>query len=310
MLISLAMLITSTISTTYGYIVTSTDPIVNTLMPQEMQEKGFYITKKIEHPFGASYKIPDNIKFDFKVELGEYYANAEITTTAGFIKADSSGNLYVSLKPGKVVYIDQLTQGSTFKVTEISSLSGFSAKGGATKKVKADSYGTAKAEFVNVYASSAVKGENISVGGVKILEGRDWQEGDSFSFVLEQKNGGGWDKLGEKTVAYDADKADYSKFDFSDIFKDLSFDSVGTYTFRISEVMGNLENVDYDQTVNHFTVKVTDPALLEKTGGIIQGMSGSVILQNDKIIGAVTHVLVNDPTTGYGIFIENMLNNM
>ena len=48
-------------------------------------------------------------------------------------------------------------------------------------------------------------------------------------------------------------------------------------------------------------------ALLEKTGGIIQGMSGSPILQNGKLVGAVTHVLVNDPTRGYGIFIENML---
>ena len=59
-----------------------------------------------------------------------------------------------------------------------------------------------------------------------------------------------------------------------------------------------------------FTVKVTDGKLLEKTGGIIQGMSGSPIIQNGKLIGAVTHVLINDPTTGYGIFIENMLNQM
>ena len=54
-------------------------------------------------------------------------------------------------------------------------------------------------------------------------------------------------------------------------------------------------------------LKITDPALLATTGGIVQGMSGSPILQNGRIIGAVTHVLVNDPTTGYGIFIENML---
>ena len=54
-------------------------------------------------------------------------------------------------------------------------------------------------------------------------------------------------------------------------------------------------------------LKVTDPRLLEATGGIVQGMSGSPILQDGKLIGAVTHVLVNDPTAGYGIFIENML---
>lgn len=54
-------------------------------------------------------------------------------------------------------------------------------------------------------------------------------------------------------------------------------------------------------------LRVTDARLLEKTGGIVQGMSGSPILQDGKLIGAVTHVLVNSPEKGYGIFIENML---
>ena len=61
------------------------------------------------------------------------------------------------------------------------------------------------------------------------------------------------------------------------------------------------------QTGRNMLIKVTDPALLSITGGIVQGMSGSPIIQNGRLIGAVTHVLVNDPTTGYGIFIENML---
>ena len=57
-------------------------------------------------------------------------------------------------------------------------------------------------------------------------------------------------------------------------------------------------------------IKVTDEELLEKTGGIIQGMSGSPIIQNNKFVGAVTHVLVNDPTTGYGVFADIMLKQM
>ena len=61
------------------------------------------------------------------------------------------------------------------------------------------------------------------------------------------------------------------------------------------------------QTGRNFLLKVTDPDLIAATGGIVQGMSGSPILQDGKLIGAVTHVLVNDPTSGYGIFIENML---
>ncbi|MBT2640234.1 SpoIVB peptidase [Bacillus sp. ISL-39] len=55
-------------------------------------------------------------------------------------------------------------------------------------------------------------------------------------------------------------------------------------------------------------IKITDPELLEKTGGIVQGMSGSPIIQGDKLVGAVTHVFVNDPTSGYGVHIEWMLN--
>ena len=57
----------------------------------------------------------------------------------------------------------------------------------------------------------------------------------------------------------------------------------------------------------NFLIRVTDPDLLSATGGIVQGMSGSPIIQDGKLIGAVTHVLVSSPETGYGIFIENML---
>lgn len=63
-------------------------------------------------------------------------------------------------------------------------------------------------------------------------------------------------------------------------------------------------------STKNMVIKVTDPALLALTGGIVQGMSGSPIIQNGKLIGAVTHVLVNDPTSGFGIFIENMLDEM
>ena len=68
-------------------------------------------------------------------------------------------------------------------------------------------------------------------------------------------------------------------------------------------------NIKSDNTRN-FTVKITDKRLVEKTGGIVQGMSGSPIIQDGKLIGAVTHVFVNDSTKGYGIFIENMYSVM
>ena len=63
-----------------------------------------------------------------------------------------------------------------------------------------------------------------------------------------------------------------------------------------------------DDPNRNMVIRVTDPELLEKTGGIVQGMSGSPVIQDGQWVGAVTHVLVNDPTRGYGIFAENMLN--
>ena len=70
-----------------------------------------------------------------------------------------------------------------------------------------------------------------------------------------------------------------------------------------------IREIDYSSDgTKSFTIHVEDPALIALTGGIVRGMSGSPIIQDGKLVGAVTHVMVNDPTTGYGIFIENMLN--
>lgn len=68
-----------------------------------------------------------------------------------------------------------------------------------------------------------------------------------------------------------------------------------------------IEKVDYKNSgTKNMTIRITDEELLEKTGGIVQGMSGSPIIQNGKLIGAVTHVFVSDPQRGYAIFCENM----
>lgn len=74
------------------------------------------------------------------------------------------------------------------------------------------------------------------------------------------------------------------------------------YEIEIKEVRTNSGDIN-----KGMVIEVTDPELLTLTGGIVQGMSGSPILQNGRLVGAVTHVFVNDPTKGYGIFIEDML---
>ena len=84
----------------------------------------------------------------------------------------------------------------------------------------------------------------------------------------------------------------------------LSGNEIKEYTIditRLNDISSKFKNILFD---------ITDKELLEKTGGIVQGMSGSPIIQGDKIIGAVTHVVVDNPKKGYGIYITNMLNEM
>ena len=83
------------------------------------------------------------------------------------------------------------------------------------------------------------------------------------------------------------------------VLSNVQGDAVEAYEVEIERVTGGASQ--------NLVVRVRDQRLLDATGGIVQGMSGSPILQNGKLIGAITHVMVDDPTRGYGIFISNML---
>ncbi len=84
------------------------------------------------------------------------------------------------------------------------------------------------------------------------------------------------------------------------ILANVSGDGVEEYAIEIVKILEGSQ-------VQNLLIQVTDQRLIEQTGGIVQGMSGSPILQDGKLVGAVTHVMVNEPTKGYGILIENML---
>ncbi len=104
-------------------------------------------------------------------------------------------------------------------------------------------------------------------------------------------------KSGEKMPLAAADEV---KAGPCEIWSNVEGEAVQHYQAEITKT-------SKDKNDGVLMLHVTDPVLLEKTGGIVQGMSGSPIIQDGKLIGAVTHVLVNDPTRGYGILIENML---
>lgn len=78
---------------------------------------------------------------------------------------------------------------------------------------------------------------------------------------------------------------------------------------KINEYEIEITNINKNSDIKNISFKIIDKELIEKTGGIIQGMSGSPIIQNNKLIGAVTHVFLNDPTKAFGVYIDWMINN-
>ena len=101
-----------------------------------------------------------------------------------------------------------------------------------------------------------------------------------------------------------------SKADIDDVQIGEAYIYTTTYGTSADKYKISIVKVDKGNKDNrNFVIKIDDNKLLEKTGGIVQGMSGSPIVQNGKLIGAVTHVFVNDPTRGYGIGIDNMLSS-
>lgn len=99
---------------------------------------------------------------------------------------------------------------------------------------------------------------------------------------------------------YDVANKDEIKVGNAKILTVLNGDEIKEYDINITKIN------EYNK-IKNISFEITDNELLEKTGGVVQGMSGSPIIQNDKIIGAVTHVIVDNVRTGYGIFITTML---
>ena len=135
------------------------------------------------------------------------------------------------------------------------------------------------------------------------------------SFLREQVRLGTVESNGEKGIYGHTDKGVHNTL-YPDGLPVGAKGEVHTGAATILSTINGSEMVEYTVEITQVTraseqksmvIRVTDERLIAQTGGIVQGMSGSPIIQDGKIIGAVTHVFVNDPTKGYGIFIENML---
>ena len=154
-------------------------------------------------------------------------------------------------------------------------------------------------DCTNAKLTGFIKGQNGSAG-----ELCGYLDKDRTGIILSNDNWGVYgcfDSLPENKVLYEIASSSEIKTGEAEMLTTIENGITETYSIVI-------EKIDEKSDENkNLVIRITDRRLIEKTGGIIQGMSGSPIIQNGKLVGAVTHVLVNDPTRGYGIFIENML---
>ncbi len=154
-------------------------------------------------------------------------------------------------------------------------------------------------ELYSANLTGIKKGITGNAGEIKgIIEGNCYA-----NISINSENGifGSVFYIDAESKALPAASADEIKTGEAQIISTVSGNSKNYYNIEIEKINLNAEN-------KNLIIKVTDENLLNTTGGIIQGMSGSPIIQDGMIVGAVTHVFLNDPTRGYGIFIENMLN--
>lgn len=159
-------------------------------------------------------------------------------------------------------------------------------------------------DIVDVNISGYVKGVKGTPGEIK----GGFVSSNSIGKLFSNKETGIYGILSQKpqnTKAIPIAMCQQIKEGPAKIYCTLNGNTITSYDIIIERVNYN----DKIQTKN-MVIKVTDKKLLEMTGGIIQGMSGSPIEQDGKLIGAITHVFINDPTRGYGIFIENMIKNI
>ena len=263
LLLCLALVGTVMTGPTFAYIMTQTSSLINTFISGLAPEGGIIIRKTVEHPFGESYVIPDHIAFGFRVELGEEYVGKTVITTQGDQIADSTGSIIVTVKPGESVGIREIIAGTSVTVTEMAPSAGFTvADGIASQTVTVAARKDTTVRFVNTYRPAPVPDVNLEVTGIKNLEGRPWQEGDTFTFLLEHRYMGGesshWTQLGTASVTYDPATEGFNCFDLTQLVQSVDYNQVGTYSFRVSEVEGVIGGITYDELISYFDVQVSD----------------------------------------------------
>lgn len=214
---------------------------------------------------------------DIKLNL---IKEGEVYKTGLYVKESITGT-------GTLTYIDpetkifgalghEIIESNSSKIVEIKSGSIFRNYITGIEKSKVGYAGSKNAKFYyDTKYGSIIKNTNVGIYGL-------------YEVALPKKS----------TLKVASD--DEIKIGNAKIATVLDKEDINYYDIRITKI-------DEESSIKNIYFEITDEELLSKTGGIVQGMSGSPIIQNEKIIGAVTHVIVDNPKTGYGLFISKML---
>lgn len=156
----------------------------------------------------------------------------------------------------------------------------------------------------NIYfseVSNITKSKNNEVGNLASVQGSE----SSLGNIVKNNDFGLYGKCNEKINGKEIQVANISELTLgkATLYLDLGNDSKNEFDIEITEIFDDTKNSN-----SCFKLKITDSDLLEITGGIVKGMSGSPIIQNGKLVGALTKVTSSNVTEGYGIFAEIMLN--
>lgn len=314
LLISLLLLLSAALGSTIAYVMTKTDPLVNTFKSGIAPYRSLKISKIVEHPFGSDYQFPENIEFEIKVDLGTANANKSFGTTEGFT-ADDKGILTLHMKPNDSVKLTGIDVGTVVKIyeEEEKKLPGFTNAEAISFEIEED-VALPEINVVNKYDNYApASADGYTLTGTKTFDNGDWPDGAAFTFVLEALEGNEWQKKAETTVTYQdtTDILRTSSYDMQflvvkdgeieggeetavDVFETLEFKEPGVYSFRVRELPNEeLDNVIYDET-KYFDITVGDADMDGKLE--IQSVTGT----NFTVEGKKIHVTFENKMTQPG----------
>ncbi len=317
LLLCVALILTVSIGSSLSYMVTGTPTLLNRFLNGMNPDGDFVIQKVVSHPFGEGYEIPEGLTFTYTVDLGVKYAGETLRTTQGERTADENGVLTVTVAPGGRTTIFDIDDNTLATVTETNIGAGFTPDA-LSRELTVQKYQDNILTFLNTYVPEKADTAALQVSGVKTLVGRDWQEGDSFTFLLEVNQDGAWKEVGTQTITYElveqADpedpektvlvpKPDFDKFDFTALIQGYSFDKAGTYSFRVSEKEGTIGGLTYDKAESKFDVTVGDADM----DGYLEIQSVTTVSANTTVTDTIVSIAFENkyaPVGSTEVFIE------